>query len=424
MKLRPVSLRGAARLLALAGALAFALPFAHIPARAAAPLQAELDALQAYEEARRALADERLDEAELLLERVLMLMPEHAGARLDFALLLARRNQADAARALILSLALDPRTPPAYSVQLRALAARLGAAPGQATPLARANGQPAGPGQAGAVRSPEQPIWRAELGVAGSTNPLSRTSAEGVELTLPDGPITLPLGTRPQPGVVAAASLLRVQGSSGWDVSVQGMDRSGAATAYRATVWGAAPVPHRAGLPPLQWQLQTLRGFDSLRRHSAALAAPLAGGAQRLVLGAYAEPAQQDRGWMLRAEHRSAGPVGLQWQASAERSGSTARPQGYWRLNLALEAPLGAGRRVQAQATAQEDTHPYSPLLGNTTRRLLTTYVGLEQQLPLAPAGVAGPALVLRAFATRRASNLSLFDFQDLGAQAALVWQW
>ena len=98
MKPRLVSLRGAARLLALAGALAFALPFGQVPARASAPLQAEQDALQAYEEARRAVADERLDEAELLLERVLMLMPEHAGARLDFALLLARRGQADAAR--------------------------------------------------------------------------------------------------------------------------------------------------------------------------------------------------------------------------------------------------------------------------------------------------------------------------------------
>jgi hypothetical protein len=260
--------------------------------------------------------------------------------------------------------------------------------------------------------------------VAGSTNPLSRASADGVVLTLPDGPVTLPLGTRPQAGAVAAASLLRVQGSGGWDVSIQGMDSSGAATAYRAAVWGSAPVPIGVGLPPLQWQLQTLRGFDNLRRHSAALTAPLAGGAQRLVLGAYAEPAQQDRGWVLRAEHRAAGPVGLQWQASAERSGSTARPQGHWRLNLALEAPLGSGRRVQAQATAQQDTHPYSPLLGNTTRRLLTTYVGLEQQLPLAPSGAASPALVLRAFASRRASNLSLFAFQDDGAQAVLVWQW
>jgi hypothetical protein len=424
VKPRLVSLRGAARLLALAGALAFALPFGQVPARAAAPLQAEQDALQAYEEARRAVADERLDEAELLLERVLMLMPEHAGARLDFALLLARRGQADAARALILSLARDPRTPPAYSVQLRALAARVGATPGQATLLPPANGQPAESGQALPVRSPEKPIWRAELGVAGSTNPLSRASADGVVLTLPDGPVTLPLGTRPQAGAVAAASLLRVQGSGGWDVSIQGMDSSGAATAYRAAVWGSAPVPIGVGLPPLQWQLQTLRGFDNLRRHSAALTAPLAGGAQRLVLGAYAEPAQQDRGWVLRAEHRAAGPVGLQWQASAERSGSTARPQGHWRLNLALEAPLGSGRRVQAQATAQQDTHPYSPLLGNTTRRLLTTYVGLEQQLPLAPSGAASPALVLRAFASRRASNLSLFAFQDDGAQAVLVWQW
>ena len=59
---------------------------------ATAPMQAEQDALQAHEQARQALAAGQWDEAELLLERVLMLMPENAEARLDFALLLARRG--------------------------------------------------------------------------------------------------------------------------------------------------------------------------------------------------------------------------------------------------------------------------------------------------------------------------------------------
>ncbi len=462
----PACLRG----LALLSALAWGLPG---PAMAAGtPLQAEQEALQAYHQARQALAAARWDEAELLLERVLMLMPEHAEARLDFALLLARRGQPDAARALILGLAQDPRTPAAYAAQLQALAARLPGA-GEAAADATSSAPSSATSSAGASRprptaadadtrtatgaAPAAPpkLWRAEATLAASTNPLTRTGAEGVVLTLPEGPVTLPLSTRPQPATVVGATLLRLQGSGGLDVSVQKMDRPATATAYRAVGWGPWPAQawpaqaQRAGLGAPQWQLQTLRGYDNLRRHTAALALPLLplglstqasqppqgnptaeepaqalqGSARRVVLGAYAEPAQQDRGWLLRAEHRAGTPAPwpVQWQASLERSSSTARAQGYWRLNLAMEAPLGPGRRLQAQATAQEDTHPYSPLLENNShRRLLTAYLGLEQQFPLG----GGHALVLRAFTTQRLSNLALFAFRDTGAQVAFARQW
>ncbi len=445
-------LRGLALLLALVCGLTS-------PGRAAV-LQAEREAMQAYEQARQALAAAQWDEAELLLERVLMLMPENAEARLDFALLLARRSQPDAARALILGLAQDPRTPAAYAMQLRALAARLPATPdeGAGGPgiTARAGGlngsagssSPSGPSGPNPGLPLALGLWRTETTLAGSTNPLARTGALGVDLTLPDGPVTLPLSTRPQAGTVAGLSLLRLQGSSGLDISVQRMDRPDTATAYRAATWGPWPAlawpasAQRAGLDAPQWQLQTLRGFDNLRRHTAALALQLRPpsppaqpalhesaqptGAQRLVLGTYFEPTQEDRGWLLRAEHRSSalgllalGP--LRWQASVERSASTSRAQGYWRLNLALEAPLGPGRRLHAQVTAQEDTHPYSPLLeNNSRRRLVSTYLGVEQQVPLGNAH----ALVLRAFTTQRASNLTLFAFRDTGAQVALARQW
>ncbi len=419
---------------ALVGALLGGLSGA---ALAGAPLQPEQEALQTYEEARQALAAGRLDEAELLLERVLMLMPEHAEARLEFALLLARRGQPEAARALILGLAQDPRTPGEHRQRLQALADQLLAPrpPQLSSPAALAqNGAPASPGTPNAGAGASAPAvgnglhtspparWRAEASLAGSTNPLSRTAAEGVTLTLPDGPITLPLSTRPQASTVAGFSLLGLRGSSGVDLSIQEMDSAGTATAYRAAAWGNLPaLAQPAGLPALQWQLQTLRGFDNLRRHAASLAVPAPGGAQRLVLGAYAEPTQEDRGWLLRAEHRASGPAGLAWQASAERSASTARAQGHWRLNLALEVPLGPGRRLQAQATAQEDTHAYSPLLQNNShRRLWTRYVGFEQHIPW-----GGPyALVFRLFHTQRSSNLAIFAFRDTGAQLALARQW
>jgi hypothetical protein len=420
--------------LVLAALLAGLLPAVRAPLHAATLLQAEQEARQAHAEATAALAAGRLDEAELLLERVLMLMPEHAEARLDFALLLARRGQPEAARELILGLAQDPRTPAAYRPRLLELAASVAALAPPAPGAARgANGrasQVAAPATAPAG-SAAPPQWRAELALAGSTNPLARTGAEGVVITLPDGPVALPLTTRPQAGTVASATLLHLRGQGGVELSVQQMDRAAAAAA-RATAWGPLHVGAPQGLPlQVQWQLQTVRGFDATSRHTATLAAASAAQMHhtptwRLALGAYAEPAQEDRGHFLRLEHRmgTPGPASLQAQASLERSGSSTRPQGYWRLNLAVETPLpllSPRTRLQAQFSAQDDTHPYSPLLeNNALRRLRTASLGLEHLQPLG----ARHALAWRAFAARRTSNLSLFNFQDVGAQLALVRQW
>jgi len=49
------------------------------------------EAEQALEQARQAIADRALDRAELQLERVLMLVPEHAEARVMLASLMALR---------------------------------------------------------------------------------------------------------------------------------------------------------------------------------------------------------------------------------------------------------------------------------------------------------------------------------------------
>jgi hypothetical protein len=423
----------------LAALLAGLLPAVPAPLRAATLLQAEQEARQAYAEATAALAAGRLDEAELLLERVLMLMPEHAEARLDFALLLARRGQPEAARELIVGLAQDPRTPAAFRPRLLELAASVAAL---APPAPGANGRapqatsPSATPAASPATAPTgltaPPQWRAELALAGSTNPLARTGAEGVVITLPDGPVALPLTTRPEAGAVASASLLYLRGQGGVELSVQHMDRSAAATAARATAWGPLPVGKAQSLPlQFQWQLQTVRGFDATSRHTATLAAASAAPGPiaptwRLALGAYAEPAQDERGHFLRLEHRmgTPGPAALQAQASLERSASSTRPQGYWRLNLAVEAPLpllSPRTRLQAQFSAQDDTHPYSPLLeNNALRRLRTASLGLEHLQPLG----TRHALAWRAFAARRTGNLSLFNFQDVGAQLALVRQW
>jgi thioredoxin-like negative regulator of GroEL len=87
-----------------------------------ADLQPEIEALQAFDQARTEINNQRYDRAEILLERVLMLHPENAEARIELAMLMARRGHNDGAQALVQSLLDDPRTEPD---QFKALAALL-----------------------------------------------------------------------------------------------------------------------------------------------------------------------------------------------------------------------------------------------------------------------------------------------------------
>jgi hypothetical protein len=400
------------------------------PAVAATQLQPDREALETYEEARQALAAGRWNQAELLLERVLMLMPEHAEARLDFALALARRGQTEASRSIIMGLAQDPRTSAEHVKRLREMAEwlesglvpRLGAlddpAPSSARPRAVAELRPA----ATAFR-------RVELALAHSTNPLARTGAEGIVITPPEGPVTLPLDNRPQAGAAVGVTLLAVKSTQGLELSLQRLDQTGTATAYKAMGWGEWPAwATRLGLPDFQWQWQTVKSFDAQRRHFAAVMASLPqvglSGNQRFVLGAYSEPTQGDRGLVIRLEHRDGKALGqdvVTWQAGAERSASSARTQGYWRAHLNVEVPLLTDLRAQAQITAQKDVHPYSPLLANNSVRwLATAYAGIDKKIQLD----AHNALHLRAFASQRTSNLTLFKFRDQGLQIAMRASW
>ena len=66
--------------------------------------------MHALGQARVEITSQRYDRAEILLERVLMLHPENAEARIELAMLMARRGHIDGAQALVQSLVDDPRT--------------------------------------------------------------------------------------------------------------------------------------------------------------------------------------------------------------------------------------------------------------------------------------------------------------------------
>jgi len=393
------------------------------PASGAA-LDAEAEARSALEEARLALAQGHADQAEILLERVLMLMPDHAEARIDFALLIARRGQLEVAQALISSLADDPRTPDAHRRRLRALLASLRAPAGPGEPAARLQASSGSGNDVTNTPLHEGGLlsrWRLEGQWAYSSNPLARTSAEGITLSLADGPVTLPVTSRPEPGNVVGVSVQRLQADSGVDLALQHLDSPGAKSAYRMTWWGSATSLGLTGRPAA-WALSSQRGFDGQRRLTGALLveatmSPLAAPA-KLTLAIYRDPDLSDKGLFVRAEQPWVGfPSGLSTMLAAELSRSLAKSQAYVRITAGADLPLGKAGRLQAQLNWQQDLHGYSPLLENNARRqLATASVVYEQSLR----SVTGKPVTLRLFSSRRHGNLGLFSYRDTGAQ--LVW--
>ena len=398
----------------------------------AAPLQPEQEAQQAFEQARAEISSRQYDHAEILLERVLMLQPEHAEARIELALLMARRGHIDGAQALLQSLLDDPRTEPEHAQALRTLKAQINKAPSTlVNPYALDTREAAVRLSAAAAlgtttEHPAPVSWRGEVGLTASSNPLARTSSGAITITLPDGPLSLPLSQTAKSGALTGATLSRTTATHGAELAVQRADVSGTTTAARALLWGQLPLARwlpdglqaAHGLPVLAYA-QVQRGLDGQHRAMAGLTGAF--GAQRLSLSHYEEYSTSDRGTVIRAEHNQPRLWGTDWQASLERSRSSSGPQGYWRAGLSAEHGLGAGRKLLAQFTHQQDTYPYSGLLQSGAQRHLTTaYVAFEQQMQLRGEKV----LIWRVFSGERRSNLELFNYNELGAQLSMVQNW
>lgn len=377
-----------------------------MPANAAEPLAAESDAAAAMQQAHQALNAQQLDQAELLLERVLMLKPEHAEARLELAILLARRGRAETALSLIQSLIEDPRTDAAYRRKLTQLLTDLKARDVLTPSQAMANSSPV-----------PTPLYSTEFSWGASSNPLMYTGIGEVTVTLPDGLVTLPLATKARSGSVVGASIGRRLERSGVDISVQQFSLPDTATNLRALIWAELPAPIAEG--GLQWYVQAQRGFDRIHRYTAGLSLPW--GQQRASLAIYREPEQDDKGAILRYDYRWRGWLGADWFASLERATSTTAMQGYWREMLAVDFQLDAARKIQTQLVAQQDLNGYSALLAHDARRrLLTRYVAYEQQIATGQGG----GWLLRAYVGARQSNLELFTYGDRGVQVVWQQQW
>ena len=403
----------------------------HTTGAHALALEPELEALQAFEQASAEIRARRYDRAEILLERVLMLQPENAEALIELALLMAARHHKDGALALVQSLIDDQRTEPSQVQALKTLQAQIkqGAAHLQRNPYALNTPQrlPDTPGpspQPGNTpdNSAKPASWRGEINWGMTTNPLARTSAEAIAITLPDGPLSLPLSQNQRSGHMGGASLARTTQTGGVELAIQSTNVSGASTAARLLAWSQLPqAPWWSATQQPIWlaYAQAQRGLDGQQRAQAGLTA--VSGQQKYSLGSYHEYGTQDRGLNWRMEHHPARWHGVEGYAALERSKSTTGPQGHWRATIAAERPVAEQGKVLFQWTQQNDTYGYSLLLENGARRHLSAlHVAYEQRHALDEQKV----LIWRVFTGQRRSNLSLFEYKETGFQLNWVQKW
>ncbi|NBP37986.1 MAG: tetratricopeptide repeat protein [Betaproteobacteria bacterium] len=366
------------------------------------------EAERSLEQARRAIADGALDQAELKLERVLMFMPEHAEARVMLASLMAQLGRLETALLLLESLIDDPRTADDYRQRLRGIYALIAQAPRLAS-LSQSSMNLES-------QSRGQSYWRGELGFGQTSNPLSRTSASELPLTIADSVINLPLNDRPIRGNLIQASVARLGQNQGFDLNLASISPLGAqapqANAARLSAWG--PV-----VGPVFWQAQAQQSLDHQRRNSLGLG--LSEARHRFTLTAFNEPTRDEAGQFLRYEQRLLPVLGGIWSVSLERGRYTGRLPDYWRAAASAEYSVGKQRFLVVNWGLQGDFSGYSPLLENNSRRRLDTRsVAYEQHIAISKQKV----FVLRALATERRSNLAIFSFRDVGLQVSFVSTW
>lgn len=381
---------------------------------AATGLSEDMSTEQAWQQAQQAITQNDWPRAELWLERVLMLAPHRADAMLELARVLQRQGRLHAAHALLQTLVADPRTPAPHRRQLQSWLADIEfAAAGGAPPTA----------------TPVQSTWTwyAGLALGHHSNPMGLTSAAELTLTLPDGPLRLPLASRPRPGALAVVELGAEQTlGARWHAQWTHADLSAARSAWRLHAsWPLPPSwwPSRAWL-----QMGDQRTLDGGRRSTALAAFVLSGpnaAVDRqpvMVIGLYREATRR-------------GPL-LRWQiAPLGAGGGTAAPNADIWAELELAARpqpdlLRAGASLQwrpranlvlgAGLQAHLDLQGYSPWLADgAPRRLVSADVHGTWTVWTAADGTA--ALLLTAGAFRRVANLQPWSMR--GAYIQLQWR-
>lgn len=361
--------------------------------------QSEL--VQCFERGRESLDSRQWAQAELWLERCLMLDADHAQARLELAILLAQRGSLTVAKALIASLVDDPRTPPGHRERLQSL---LAIAPA-------VDHKPAS----------TEAVWSSEATVAWSRNPLARSDARDITLTLPDGYISVPIAQDVRPAGQLGLTVQRTApGGLSLDASLQSITGSESLQAGRVSLAGPLAWPDpKTGGGVLGWYVQSRRSYDGAMRNGAGMTRAWDG--WQMTVGWFAEPTLSRSGPYVWLERSGSIASGVQAQVFLEAEQSAHGVPGHVRFGLSSAwspAPRWTGL---LQASVQHEFGGYSALLENgAARSLQHLYLALERSWPVA----AESELAIRLQVGRRWSNISMFDYRDAGMQAAWRTRW
>lgn len=393
----------------VAWALAAGLSLSSTVAAAPALIDSEDEARRAFASASLALRQQDWVQAELFLERTLMYAPRHAEARLELALLLARRGRVEAAVAFIESLVRDPSTPQAHRDRLEQLRAQL---LGDSTPAAVV-----------VATRPEPSRFRVffEASLGRSTNPLAGTSDNEVSLTFPGGPVVLPIDSQDIQAAVRSQTLT-LSGPSGLRLEAQTQDlRGDIDRSSQRLLFSRNVLDTRLG--PLSATVTGLRGVYGEER--LGVVTSLETGRNRFSLGWTDEPDLGRQSALFRAE-RALGQGAF--VASLEHEHALETGPSATRLGVSGSARLPYSIMSFMSVSAHLDHSGYSIYLErNAPRRMVSGQLVVERAWDLlrpssGPSGrVEG---FVRVHANARAGNISLFSYKDLGANLGIRLYW
>ena len=357
------------------------------------------EAALAYQSAQAALDAQAWAEAELQFERVLMFTPEHAEARIQLALLLAKRGKLETASGFLQSLIEDPRTPQAHRQRLLDLLAQLKPAiqPMAAAPQA----QPQSPARV-----------QARLSLGYTSNPYTRADIDSLTLTLPSGDTDLPVTPNISAAPMLTSSLSYLAPNlCGFEAYDQRWQTPGHATTHKLMLFCYSNLAGQ----PIQTFVSHLNALDDSNRVSTGLSWPM--GRLRLTGQVFHEPQLNRHGYAFRADILQTSRTGTHTQVYAEAEKTNANLGGNVRIGFLKEVFLAPQLSLLAQMSVQRDFASYSTLLENGARRhLLYAELGLQKDWGT----YGGWTLSSTLYTRRRWSNLALFGFKDTTLQIAI----
>lgn len=351
------------------------------------------EVVRLHQQAEESLAEQNWLQAELLLERILMLQPENAHALLQMAMVLQARNRSADAQAIIAALRDDERTAAEHRQRLQVL-------------LDSQNQiQNVNPDPASGPTSGSQPRAQLLVSLGRGSNPLARPSAHSIHLTLPSGTLSLQLDQRPVAANTTSVVFYQ-QFANGLELVASNHHVAAPGAHASARLALAGPLA-----PGWLWSLSSQQGIDGARRDSIGLMHSHTGPrAQQLyTVSAFRASSDDSQGLLARAQSSIAPLAVLQFDGWLEFERT--RPSHALRLGMQAQWRLPQRWQLQSYLLLQQDLSGYSPWLEHgATRRIVTSHIALEKSWPL-PSG----ELVTSVYRTQRTSNLPLFAWRDHG---------